>query len=277
MGQLDYLALSFLKEQYEVVCFADKNSNTIGNINNIPVVSVEEAVEKYKDAIFIVGSNAFKTQMRDELKELGVAEENILIPKYQYLMTMFGNQYFDVYEPEEEEVFVDAGAFDGSTTLAFKQWSRKENSKSYIIEPISNQCEKIKERIEREHWSNCEVVPAAVWNKNEELHFCAAEAGSMVSDCGISVEGKSIDDIVGNNKVTYIKMDVEGAELNALHGAQHTIKTQKPRLAICIYHKPEDVWTIPLYLLELVPEYRFKIRHYTSREWETVLYASIAD
>lgn len=119
IGRLNCLAVSFLK-QYEIVCFADKNSNTIGSIDNIPVISVEEAVEKYKNAIFIVASHAFKNEMIDELKELGVAEKNILIPKYQYLMTMFGNQYFDVYKSEEEEIFVDAGAFDGSTTLAFK-------------------------------------------------------------------------------------------------------------------------------------------------------------
>lgn len=68
-------------------------------------------------------------------------------------------------------------------------------------------------------------------------------------------------------------MDVEGSELKALQGAKNTIINNRPRLAICIYHKPIDVIEIASYILELVPEYKFYIRHYTSHMWETVLYA----
>lgn len=67
----------------------------------------------------------------------------------------------------------------------------------------------------------------------------------------------------------------EGAELEALRGASETIRKDNPRMAICIYHKPEDLYQIPGYLLSLVPEYRFKIRQYTSMNWETVLYAAV--
>jgi hypothetical protein len=68
-------------------------------------------------------------------------------------------------------------------------------------------------------------------------------------------------------------MDIEGAELNALKGAEQIIKRYKPKLAICIYHKPEDIWTIPNLLLEFVPDYQFYIRHYSLTCFETVLYA----
>jgi hypothetical protein len=85
----------------------------------------------------------------------------------------------------------------------------------------------------------------------------------------------SLDEYLKNEKepVTFIKMDLEGAELNALKGAEQTIKEQKPKLAISIYHKPEDIWEIPNLLLELVPDYKFYIRHYTLIGAETVLYA----
>ena len=68
-------------------------------------------------------------------------------------------------------------------------------------------------------------------------------------------------------------MDIEGAEKEALLGAEKITREQKPKLAISIYHKNEDIWEIPSLILEMNPEYRFYIRHYSFRFAETVLYA----
>lgn len=62
---------------------------------------------------------------------------------------------------------------------------------------------------------------------------------------------------------------------NAILGAEHIISIYKPRLAISIYHKPKDIIEIPILLKELVPEYKFAIRHYSTNAYETVLYAWI--
>lgn len=68
-------------------------------------------------------------------------------------------------------------------------------------------------------------------------------------------------------------MDVEGAELIALKGAEQTIKKYKPKLAISIYHKPNDLWEIPLLIKSWVPEYKIYIRHYNVVSSETIMYA----
>lgn len=67
-------------------------------------------------------------------------------------------------------------------------------------------------------------------------------------------------------------MDIEGAEINALKGAEKTIKGYKPKLAICVYHKKEDIWEIPKLILSYVPEYKLYLRHYSPFKDETVLY-----
>ena len=93
-------------------------------------------------------------------------------------------------------------------------------------------------------------------------------------DANSKIHTIDIDSVI-NGKVTFIKMDIEGAELNALKGAEKTIIRNKPKLAICIYHKPEDMWQIPRYIDSLVPEYKFYIRHFGMRYAGTILYCSV--
>ena len=104
-----------------------------------------------------------------------------------------------------------------------------------------------------------------------------ADVASHICDDGlqrISVEALDQELLVKRNeKVTFIKMDIEGAELETLKGARRIITEQKPKLAVCVYHKPEDIFTIPEYLRTLNPDYKFYLRHYTFAAWDTVLYA----
>ncbi len=87
-----------------------------------------------------------------------------------------------------------------------------------------------------------------------------------------SIEATSIDESVSGDKVTFIKLDVEGAEYEALVGAKNTITKHHPRMAISIYHKPEDIFTLPELIMEMEPDYKFYLRHYQMSRFETILY-----
>ena len=89
-----------------------------------------------------------------------------------------------------------------------------------------------------------------------------------------SVEFVSLDKAI-IEPITFIKMDIEGSEMRALKGAKQIITTYKPKLAICIYHKLDDLWRIPQYIHSLVPEYKFYIRHHSILYSDTVLYATL--
>lgn len=126
-------------------------------------------------------------------------------------------------------------------------------------------------------YDNIQLLTCGLWSKRDVLRFNAVNDGSSgVSENGIvEIPVISIDELLDGKPVTFIKMDIEGAELEALKGAQETIKKYKPKLAICVYHKPLDIVEIPLFLKQLVPEYKIYLRHYNISMYETVCYAVV--
>ena len=99
-------------------------------------------------------------------------------------------------------------------------------------------------------------------------------SGSSISEDGSEkIETISLDEVLQGKRVTFIKMDIEGAEYNALIGCEKTIKKWKPRLAICVYHKSEDILEIPALLLKMNDDYKFALRQYDSWDTSAILYA----
>lgn len=120
----------------------------------------------------------------------------------------------------------------------------------------------------------------ALWSTSgEELSFNPAGPGTRVGNPGGSykVRTLNIDDLATREKfprVDFIKMDIEGAELDALKGAEKTIRTHKPKLAVTLYHRLQDFATIPRYLQDLGLGYRFFLDHFSINQEETVLFAT---
>ena len=271
VGQRGETLSKLLKHwQLNQVCFCVTNLAEEYVFNGIRVVSVETAVKEYKESLFLISSQLYSSDMILQLKKYSVSDGRIKKFRLPYPCFVRGNQYFDVFRPKGDEVFVDGGAYDGETTKDFFAWG---GCKAYVMEPLKDMYDRIVEENKR---NNVIVDNVAIWDCNDTLFFKTQGAGSKISnEGGLAIKAKTIDEIVGEERVTFIKMDIEGSEYKAIIGAKNTIKRNKPRLAICVYHKVNDLVEIGNLLIDMIPEYKFYIRHYTSSMEETVLYATL--
>lgn len=264
----------FLKHcGYRVDYFSDNSEAKFGTqYCGLPVISPSELVNQYSDAFIIVTIQTNPQEVIQQLLDQGIPDNNIISG-----CPVLGRQYFidNLFKPSEEEVFIDAGCYDGESTLDFINWCHGKYKKIYAFEPDSKNFKICQEMFKQTQINDFELMNVGLWNKDEVLSFTNTGGGdSRINDTGTSqIEAVSLDQILNGEKVTFIKMDIEGSELQALEGAKQTIQTYRPKLAICIYHKPEDILDIQLYIKSLVPDYQFYIRHYTLFQVETVLYA----
>ena len=190
-----------------------------------------------------------------------------------------GNQYFlsELYDIGTEEIFVDCGAFNGDSIHGFLKLTNGKFKEIHAFEPSPSNFKLLSKACNQQQ--NIKLYNKGVYDSNSVLHFQEFSenmAGSRVNGKGTnSIKVVKIDDVI-KGQVTFIKMDVEGCELKALQGAKKTIATNKPKLAICLYHKFEDLWQIPLWVNRINPAYKMYIRHHYNNIWETVLYATIS-
>ena len=204
----------------------------------------------------------------------------VMVPRTGFLHGTIGKQYFDVFEAHESEIVVDAGAFDGRTESDILEWGGEKINHIFAFEPDKNNAERCRNYYEEKNINNVTLIEKGLSDRQTTCQtsgFSGSSGSSLVEDneSDGDIEVSSLDREIGNEKVTFIKMDIEGFELSALKGAQNIIKKNKPRLAICVYHKVEDLAVIPQYILSLDSRYRFYLRHYTTNNWETVLYAEV--
>jgi len=178
--------------------------------------------------------------------------------------------------PIHDEVFMDCGAFDGDSIQAFFERREGMNPTALAIEPDPMNCAALRERMAR-IGAQDRVKVRNVGAASEKGHFLFEATGTAASTLteggAMLVPCETLDTMAAGYKVTYIKMDIEGAELDALKGAQELIRQNRPVLAICLYHKPQDLWEIPLFVHRLVPDYKLLLRAHSEECWELVLYA----
>ncbi len=253
-------------------CFLDNYSDET-EYHGIPVIRFDEYIKKHKEADIVLTARLHYKSMVDQLVQNGVDENNI-INMGKAIDDMSKRQYFDLemLPHSDNEVFVDCGCLDGMTSKSFVKWCKGEYKEIFAFEPDDKQIEKCIYNLRDERVT---FLDKGVWSSKTELKFIGAlEGSSHINEMGsqtISVD--KLDNVLGEKTVSFIKMDIEGAEREALIGAEKLIKLYKPKLAISIYHKPEDIYEIPNLLLNYNENYVFYMRHYSVSASETVLYA----
>ena len=203
---------------------------------------------------------------------------------YGYSEGMVSNvddRYYDptIIRKNKQLVLVDCGAYDGEDTRNFFE-RYQDDLFAFVLEPDPDNFRMMETKL-AEYDDSVERINKVVADCETTMAFSTGGGeGSGLSDNGdTEIESISIDAIYRNYKEkfaerdTIIKMDIEGAELKALKGAEQFIKEKMPYLAISLYHKPEDIIEIPRYLKSICPNYQFYLRRYNFGFRELIFYA----
>ncbi|MFQ5675811.1 MAG: FkbM family methyltransferase, partial [bacterium] len=187
--------------------------------------------------------------------------------------------YLNLITPEHKTKIIDAGAFDGDTAGMFALLS--PDSSIFSFEPVNE----LYVRLVGLSRLLTEIRPvrAAVWHHSGKIGFQENDltpnmSGINDTTAASTVRATSLDDFVeteGLAKVDFVKMDIEGAELQALKGAEKVLRAFKPDLAICVYHRPEHLWQIPLWIKETVPDYNIYLDHKSQGLTDSICFASM--
>ena len=174
----------------------------------------------------------------------------------------------------ESESFIDCGAYDGDTIREFKRITGGQYNVIWAFEPDMDNYMKLSDYIKDQRDEKIHLFRRGVYSENTIMSFINNQGtSSQMNIAGNErIRVSSIDSLI-DEPVTYIKMDIEGGEKEALLGAKRIIAKYKPKLAICIYHKIEDLWEIPLLIKKLNRDYQIYVRNYEDRIDETVCYA----
>ncbi len=291
------IAKLFLKKQIEFYGFCGRRAKQFTNgLMGKPVIE-PDYLFKHPDEFYVIIT---VIHCNDEL--IDILKENHFPESQIYNLKPSGatdSEYFEfptLFRPGT--AFVDAGCLNCYTSYLFADWCKGEYSKIYAFEPDPVSYSDCEQRISSTKIRDLNLIQAGLSDHNGKTNFSMGlgKTSYIVEDKDkkekklivapiaedrakkdkklTEVLLTTLDDTVGEEKVGFIKMDIEGAEFDALHGAEKTIIRDKPLMAICVYHRIGDMLAIMDCLHHLVPEYHFWLRHYSFSLVGTVLYAS---
>ncbi len=173
---------------------------------------------------------------------------------------------FEILSLQKGDSFLDLGAYNGDTVREFISLVG-EFSHITALEPDPKSFSKL---VRFTEGLDIERINAAVSSECGFLKFSSKASRGSTAGGDIDIPSLTVDSITENKSFSYIKFDVEGKELDALLGAEHTVKRDKPKMRIAAYHKSEDYFKIPLLVLKYNPDYKLYMRHLPSvPAWDT--------
>lgn len=245
------------------------------------------------------GKNAIITELRENAKAIDTVFEmllddasrkvfrNVLLHRAVHDLRLIWevydeHQYFgNPIVKKAGKKFVDCGAFQGDTLTDFlKQTDPGETYQYYAFEADRENCEILKKICEEKKLDWVKPINLGVWDKKGQLYFQSGQttgevSGKVIEDGeaqGNAIQVDSLDAVLGQTKIDFIKMDIEGAELRALQGARGCIERNVPTLAISAYHELNHLWNVPLLIKELNKNYHIYFGHHMWNMADTVCY-----
>jgi len=189
-------------------------------------------------------------------------------------------QYFppDLFSVLDDEVFIDCGAFNGDTIKALLE-VRKGRFKGIVaLEPdpanfdalrryVGGLAENLRRRI------LLHPLAAAAHTGTLTFDACGTASSGMSALGTLMVDCVALDELLVGVHPTYLKMDIEGGEINALRGARDLIRRTRPVLAISAYHLQDHLWQVPLLIRSFCDDYAYYLRPHDEENWDLVCYA----
>lgn len=172
----------------------------------------------------------------------------------------------DIFPDNEDDIFVDVGAYIGDSIVQYINTYNRDYRKIYAYEISLNSYNTLCKNIAQWQLPNIEPRRKGVGSVRGEMFLESSGADASANrlrkkgSTQERVEVVPLDEDI--EELTFLKMDIEGAEQEALRGSERLIRSLHPKLAICTYHGYEDIWKIPLMIDGMNPEYLFYLRHY---------------
>ena len=249
--------LGYSREQYWMTTDFDLFEREASDIQEFRTMLADDLSKNLYDAIL-------KYRMTGDIKWL----PDILPIKEQYLPR-------DLPAVPKPMKLVDCGAYVGEIVGYAKELDFEIES-VYAFEPDPKNYLELVSALKAANLSGASLaLPMGVGECSNQLRFAAdGNLGAAISETGdIVIQVVSIDECLQGTDINYVKMDIEGYEQAALNGMESTIRRLKPNLAVSAYHKPNDLWSLGLWLNNLDLGYKFGIRCYGHQCFDTVLYA----
>ncbi len=219
----------------------------------------------------LLSDDASRSEYLSQLRFRLLGEFDALYSPAQHTM------YFplDLCPLTDHEVFVDCGAYDGDSIRSFLDLAKKSFQKIYSFEPDPANFAKLEKEVSlRPERESITLQRAAVGAHTGTVTFSGdGNEASSVGKGDMVVECVALDEALSGTQPTYIKIDIEGAELDALNGARGIIQRYFPVLAVCSYHVQDHLWKIPLLIQSINPNYSFFLRPHLVEGWDLVCYA----
>jgi FkbM family methyltransferase len=253
-------------ECFEAIIDNELPKKGIADKFGLPLMTYDDFKRRYPKTDCIICVSLYDPEQANKVRQT-IRSDGYACFIHRECVETKTRQYFDFFHENglfvPDEVFVHAGAADGYNEECFVNWTGGKYSKIIAFEPHPVQFKECEEACRDYH--NCSVVQAGCSDKTGTLNLITTDGpqgSKTVLDGGTPIKVYALDDYCKDVKVTLIAMDVEGFELNVLKGAAGVISALKPKLAVSVYHKPEDIYEIPLFIKALNPDYKLAIRLY---------------